>query len=124
MGTGGMTLQLFVTNHSEPREESCMCAHWQEASGSSLRQIQETVPGSLQTVQSYAKQKRQAPHYSKVLFKTKDSTFCSSSALQCISRQNVRYLILHITGNAMPLNSYFSTVYKPVANNLFQDAIW
>lgn len=42
-----MTLQLFVTNPSEPHEESCVCT-LTGSHGKSLCQTQEIVLGSLQ----------------------------------------------------------------------------
>ena len=64
MGTGGMTLQLFVTNHSEPREESCVCTLTGGQWEISMSNIGDRIR-IFATVQSYAKQKRQAPHTAK-----------------------------------------------------------
>lgn len=68
-----MALQLFVTNHSEPREESCV-----HTLTGGQRQIAVSNTGDCSktsaTVQSRAASSTSLQQ--KVLFKTKDLTFC------------------------------------------------
>lgn len=68
-----MTLQLFVTNHSEPREESCM-----HTLTGSQREIAMANTGDstkiFATVQSYEASSTSLQQ--KVLFINKDPTFC------------------------------------------------
>lgn len=68
-----MTLQLFVTNHSEPREESCvhtLTGGQREIAVSNTGDCTKTS-ATLQSCVASSTSLQQ-----KVLFKTKDPTFC------------------------------------------------
>lgn len=67
-----MTLQLFVTNHSEPHEESCVHTL---TGGQREIAVSNTADGTkiFATVQSYAASSTSLQQ--KVLFKNKDPTF-------------------------------------------------
>lgn len=73
MGTEGITLQLFVTNHLEPREESCA-----RTLTGSQREIAMPNTGDstkiFATVQPYVASSTSLQQ--KVLLKNKDPTFC------------------------------------------------
>lgn len=68
-----MTLQLFVTNHLEPREESCVHILTDSQREITMSNTRDTTK-IFATVQSYVASSTSLQQ--KVLFKNKDSTFC------------------------------------------------